>query len=83
MNGRAFAIFLKPPPTSSKSNQVPDNHAERFVSSAPQIPPTCLSFNMLPKSSPRAINKIEVGIINSSANKMFKLGVNPKSKATA
>ena len=50
--GSAYEIFLKVPPTSSRSNQMPESHADTLVKSAPQIPPTCLSLNKLPQSSP-------------------------------
>ena len=41
---------------------VPDRNAVKLVNNAPQIPPTCFSFNMLPHIRQIAINKNEEGI---------------------
>ena len=51
----AFAIFLNTPPTSSTSNQIPDIQADKLVSNAPQIPPTCFELKTLPQISPKAM----------------------------
>ena len=80
-NGIAYANFLNPPPISSKSNQIPENQAERFVSKAPQIPPTCLSLNILPQSSHIPIYKSAMGIINKIDNTMLMLISSPKITA--
>jgi len=56
---------------SSKSNQIPDNQPETLVTTAPQIPPTCLSFKRLPQRSPNAIKNIALGIITTIANLLF------------
>ena len=41
------------PPRSSE-NQMPESHAETFVSKAPHIPPTAFSGNSVPHSIPSA-----------------------------
>ena len=53
--GSKYAIFLKVPPTNSRSNHTPESQADKFVSKAPHIPPTCFTLNMLPHKRPREI----------------------------
>ena len=65
--GKQFAIFWNAPPTRFRSNQTPESHAERFVSKATQISPTCLSVKTLPHRSPRAIYRTEIGTMNKIA----------------
>ena len=69
--GKRFATFSNAPPTNSKSNQIPDNHAERLVNNAPQIPPTCLSLKTLPQRTPMLIYNKQTGIIKTRAYKML------------
>ena len=53
INGKKSAILVNVFPNNSISNQIPDNQAVKFVNKAPHIPPTCFTFNMLPKSNPK------------------------------
>ena len=59
-----------------------ENHAERFVSNAPQIPPTAFSFRSVPSRSPSEINTTAIGMLTASISKMFTLTSSPRKNAT-
>ena len=81
-NGNKFAILPNIPPTSSKSNHTPESQADKFVSNAPQIPPTCFTLKILPHKSPSAIWKIAKGIMAKMAYTIFIVTGSPRKIAT-
>lgn len=80
-NGRTSATALKVPPIKFKSNQVPLSQAVKFVKSAPQIPPTCLSVKTVPTNKPIAMKKKAVGSKTRSAMNTLPLMGKPRKKA--
>lgn len=80
--GRKYATLRNAPPTSSRSNHMPDSHAATLVSTAPQMPPTCLTLSTLPNSSPSAMYSSDTGTVRATAPAIFAVGGSPIPTAT-
>ena len=80
-NGRISATVLNAPPTIEVSNQMFENHALRFVSSAPEIPPTAFSLKTEPNSRPNAMNTSAIGRLTMAATSRFTLNGSPRNSA--